>query len=545
MFERYLRSKGSLAVTIVWLVVLQTVTMKSRVLALVVRNGCKPSFFCHNQVVVRAKATATHTQKLMNIRSTSSYPRYDALFASANKYDIPDFTVEDDDDDYDENENVQRVTFSSEHEEFTPDDYDSDEEDAPVPKPPKSKVIPTRRSSLPPRAPKPPKRKAAVKVTQGTSWMDKNTIGGWAPDQEEEQEQQQQEQQTQQQQPRRDNKKKREQTDGNRTFKDDFRGTRVFVQGIPPQTSWQDLKDHFRVAGEVVFASISVDKRTGESKGCGIVQFETFEEAKTAIQIMRDHPIDGSSLYVREDVQDKPAMPRGGGNTTPPTRWKCANEDNEAHLSVDDRTAILSLIRARDQARRRKNYTASDEMRDELKRDYGVHVDDRLKMWWTSVDGGKTVPNMISDIKGDGGWSGPKPWRQIPTTPENDACVDPNLVEGLLKQRDIARREKDFDTADALLEEARDSPDGHLYLRIHDESRTWRIWTDEKPARPVEHDQESHGEIRKTASEQCIDIVTKYDPAKIDEVRSLLQKFPGREFNILKKLKQRYYNQDP
>jgi len=521
------------------------------VLALIVRNnGYTQSrvWWSHKNAVSQRAITAAH--RVMDFRSVSSYPRYDALFST----NIPDFTIEEDDDDDDGDDGMnENVQGAKEHEEFTPYDYDSDEDEIPqtkdVSKTIPSKVIPTRRSNLPPRAPKPPKRKAAVKVTQGSSWMDKNTIGGWSAEEEKQQEQQQQQQQ--QQRPK-DTEPKRDPADGNRTFKDDFRGTRVFVQGIPPQSSWQDLKDHFRVAGEVVFASISVDKFTGQSKGCGIVQFETFEQAKTAIKIMRDHPLDGANLYVREDVQDKPAMPRGGGNTTPPTRWKCANEDNEAHLSVDERTAILSLIRARDQARRRKNYNASDAMRDELKRDHNVHVDDRLKMWWTSMDGGKTVPSTISDLKGEGGWSGPKPWRQIPTTPENDACVDPNLVEGLLKQRDIARREKDFHTADALLEEARDSPDGHLYLRIHDESRTWRIWTDEKPARPLQDNyggggggREREEQVRKSPSEQCIDIVTKYDPAKIEEVRTLLEKFPGREYNILKKLKQRYFSQDP
>eukprot|EP00339_Tiarina_fusa_P005832 CAMPEP_0117052736 /NCGR_PEP_ID=MMETSP0472-20121206/36455_1 /TAXON_ID=693140 ORGANISM="Tiarina fusus, Strain LIS" /NCGR_SAMPLE_ID=MMETSP0472 /ASSEMBLY_ACC=CAM_ASM_000603 /LENGTH=266 /DNA_ID=CAMNT_0004767481 /DNA_START=98 /DNA_END=894 /DNA_ORIENTATION=+ len=84
-----------------------------------------------------------------------------------------------------------------------------------------------------------------------------------------------------------------------KTFRQDFRGTRVFVQGIPPGIPWQDLKDHFRVAGDVVFASVSVDPATGESKGHGIVQFETTEMARNAIDVMRDHPLNGSQLYVR------------------------------------------------------------------------------------------------------------------------------------------------------------------------------------------------------------------------------------------------------
>ena len=146
---------------------------------------------------------------------------------------------------------------------------------------------------------------------------------------------------------------------------------------------------------------------------------------------------------------------------------------------------------------------------------------------------GKQVPKVLKDIKGEGRW-GLKPWRQIPTTPENDACVNPELVSALLDQRDIARREKDFSTADALLEEARTAPDGNLSLRIHDESRTWRIWTDAAPPRPVDHPRDI------SPADQCIAIVEEFAPEKVDEVKQMLQSFPGREWQILKKIRQRY-----
>lgn len=312
----------------------------------------------------------------------------------------------------------------------------------------------------------------------------------------------------------------------------------LFSTGLPPDASWQDLKDHFKQAGTVVFASVSIDPRTGESKGHGIVQFETTEMAHTAIAIMRDYPLNGYKLYVREDVQEskdgadlKSRTPRETRSNVP-NKWRCADQENASYLSTEDEETVLSLIRARDDARRRRQYDASDAMRDELKMKFGVHLDDRLKMWWTSMDG-KDVPQVLRDIKGDGRW-GLKPWRQIPTTPENDACVNSELVQALLDQRDIARREKDFSTADALLEEARTSPDGDLNLRIHDESRTWRIWTDAAPPRPVRHRSDLSPE------EQCIAIVEEFAPAKVDEVRTMLESFPGREWQILKKLRQRY-----
>ena len=380
----------------------------------------------------------------------------------------------------------------------------------------------------------------------------------------------------------------------NRTFREDFRGTRVFVQGLPETCKWQDLKDHFRVAGKVVFASVSaaLDPNTNRPKGHGIVQFETTAEARTAIRIMRDHPLNGSTLYVREDIQDENSnkqlrtksqydnedddddnnddsgtsdKPRG---PTPPSKWKCADPDMAAqHLDPETVQTVFQILKARNQARRRRNYEACDAMRDELKNQYNVHIDDRLTMWWI----GAAPPNVVDQNQGIGRWKsgddnqipstrGPPPlteWRQIITSPENDACIDPDLVMGLLKQRDIARREKDFSTADALLEQARTAPsETHLTLRIHDESKTWRVWSDEAPpsssssmtSRPFDDSKKRWNrdpQLSKESppAEQCVALCLEHAPEKVDEVRQLLLKFPGREYNILKKLKQRYLNQ--
>lgn len=368
---------------------------------------------------------------------------------------------------------------------------------------------------------------------------------------------------TDKQRRRRNDKRKKDFNERqNENFRDNFRGTRVFVQGIPTHASWQDLKDHFKVAGDVVFASVSIDPSTGVSKGCGVVQYESTEMAENAMKVMRDHPMDGNSLFVREDVQenkngrelgDRRGGSGGGGGTdygygngrsTPPTKWRCADDANLSLLSEDDQLTVRNLIKARDQARRRKNYETSDHIREDLKTKYSVHLDDRLKSWWVSTD--NAVPKAVSDAKGDGRWGKQNPWRQIPTTFENDASVNPDLVNGLLAQRDIARREKDFTTADMLLEEARTAPDGDLNLRIHDESRTWRIWTAEKPRlnvvshEPYEPRQAVSPVQRSSPAEQCISLVTRHDPSKVNEVKKLLEKFPGREYNILKKLRQKY-----
>ena len=330
------------------------------------------------------------------------------------------------------------------------------------------------------------------------------------------------------------------------TFRDDFQGTRVFVEGIPKSASWQDVKDHFRLIGEVVYASVSVDSY-GESKGCGIVQYETVDDAKKAIKSMRDHPMDGSILYVRSDRQerghrgksDEDGGYKGVNRSQNRPSWRCGNEDNSSLISDENRSLVEHMIIRRDKARFRKDFEVADKIREELKFDYGVHLDDRLKLWWNAVDGKNAVPDSVVEMKGSGSWDDPKEWRQIPTTPDNDLCVNSELVSGLLKQRDIARREKDFRTADMLLEQARNSPDGNLTLRIHDESRTWRVWTTEPPPK------RASSEIREASPrDKCIAYIREVDPDKEGDVISLLDKFPGREWNVLKKLRQRYNNSD-
>jgi RNA recognition motif-containing protein len=376
-----------------------------------------------------------------------------------------------------------------------------------------------------------------------SSWMDKNENFARYESQEPLVFSQNSNKSTEKQRRRRNDKRREEfnqkvMKEEEQNFRENFRGTRVFVQNIPDWVNWQSLKDHFKVAGNVVFASVSVDTNTGKSKGCGVVQFETTDMAQNAIDIMRDEPLeDGTILYVREDFQEENNSKslngnNGGrrGSTPPAVQWRCAEEENLTLLSPDALTTVKALIKARDEARRRRNYETSDIIREDLKSRFSVHIDDRLKQWWVSAD--NVVPDSIASAKGDGRWGNLKPWRQIPTTQENDSCVSADLVNGLLKQRDIARREKDFKTADMLLEEARNAPDGNLYLRIHDESRTWRIWTVERPPAPV------HREISPT--DQCIALVEKNDPSKVGEVRKLLSKFPGREWNILKRLREKY-----
>lgn len=73
----------------------------------------------------------------------------------------------------------------------------------------------------------------------------------------------------------------------------------MFVGNLPFRTNWQDLKDIFREAGDVVRADVREDHQ-GRSKGYGIVTYSTREEVDKAIELFKGYEIDGRAIDVRD-----------------------------------------------------------------------------------------------------------------------------------------------------------------------------------------------------------------------------------------------------
>ncbi|KAL4541460.1 hypothetical protein Ndes2526B_g05987 [Nannochloris sp. 'desiccata'] len=80
-------------------------------------------------------------------------------------------------------------------------------------------------------------------------------------------------------------------------------GRRVWVGNLSFETSWQELKDHFKVAGHVLHADVMQDAE-GRSKGCGIVEFEHPAEALRAISLLSNSTLNERQIMVREDRED-------------------------------------------------------------------------------------------------------------------------------------------------------------------------------------------------------------------------------------------------
>jgi len=69
-------------------------------------------------------------------------------------------------------------------------------------------------------------------------------------------------------------------------------GRRLFVKNLSYDTQWKYLKDHMRQAGDVVRADI-FENQQGRSRGIGVVEFRTKEDARNALEKLNKTNLDG------------------------------------------------------------------------------------------------------------------------------------------------------------------------------------------------------------------------------------------------------------
>lgn len=80
---------------------------------------------------------------------------------------------------------------------------------------------------------------------------------------------------------------------------------RVYVGNLSYDVKWHHLKDFMRQAGEVLFADVLM-LPNGMSKGCGIVEYATREQAQHAVNTLSNQNLMGRLVYVREDREAEP-----------------------------------------------------------------------------------------------------------------------------------------------------------------------------------------------------------------------------------------------
>jgi len=88
--------------------------------------------------------------------------------------------------------------------------------------------------------------------------------------------------------------------------------SKLYVGNLPFRATEDELRDLFSAHGEVLNATIVMDRDTGRPRGFGFVEMSNADEAQTAIQNLDGKDFQGRSLKVNV-AQPRENRPRGGG----------------------------------------------------------------------------------------------------------------------------------------------------------------------------------------------------------------------------------------
>ena len=86
---------------------------------------------------------------------------------------------------------------------------------------------------------------------------------------------------------------------------------RLYVGGLPYQTTEQDLIDLFEQAGQVTEASVITDRNTGRSKGFGFVEMSDEQAARSAIGRLNGISMGDRTITVNEARERQSTGSRG------------------------------------------------------------------------------------------------------------------------------------------------------------------------------------------------------------------------------------------
>ena len=88
--------------------------------------------------------------------------------------------------------------------------------------------------------------------------------------------------------------------------------TSVYVWNMTFETTWQELKDHMRKAGNVDQATILTSNQ-GTSLGCAVVEYQRPQDAARAIRELYGSNLNGREIQIRQDNKPSSFAGRAGG----------------------------------------------------------------------------------------------------------------------------------------------------------------------------------------------------------------------------------------
>jgi len=97
-------------------------------------------------------------------------------------------------------------------------------------------------------------------------------------------------------------------------------GTNLFVTGIHPRLTEEDVMRLFAKYGEVEKCQIMLDPHTKESRGFGFVKMSTLEQADGAKEGLQGESFEGRTLSIEKARRSRPRTPTPGKYFGPPKR---------------------------------------------------------------------------------------------------------------------------------------------------------------------------------------------------------------------------------
>lgn len=88
---------------------------------------------------------------------------------------------------------------------------------------------------------------------------------------------------------------------------------RLYVGNLAYSTMDHQLRDAFAEFGEVVSATVIIDRMSGQSRGFGFVEFASADQAEAAIDAMNGTVLDGRPLVVNPARERQSGGGGGGG----------------------------------------------------------------------------------------------------------------------------------------------------------------------------------------------------------------------------------------
>lgn len=114
-------------------------------------------------------------------------------------------------------------------------------------------------------------------------------------------------------------------------------GTNLFVMGIHPRLTEEDITRLFSKYGDVVKCQIMVDPHTRESRSFGFVEMATLEQADSAKEGLQGEFFEGRTLSIQKAKRGRPRTPTPGKYFGPPKRDDYRRPPPRGYPSYDDR----------------------------------------------------------------------------------------------------------------------------------------------------------------------------------------------------------------